>query len=55
MKTDEQTDGCWLTGVKGLCKAVEETQGPQEVVKRGRDNRGLVASKLQAGERLTRK
>lgn len=27
-ETDEQTDGCWLTGVKGPCRAVEETQGP---------------------------
>lgn len=28
METDEQTDGCWLTGVKGPCRAFEETQGP---------------------------
>lgn len=44
-ETDEQTDGCWLTGVKGPCRAVEEAQGPPGLGKKGRDNLGLVPSK----------
>lgn len=35
-ETDEQTDGCWLTGGKGPCRAVWEIQGPRGLGKRSR-------------------
>ena len=38
VETDEQTDGCWLTGAQGRCRAAEEIKGPWGLAKRGRGN-----------------
>lgn len=34
-EVDEQTDGCWLTGGQGRRRAVEETQGPWGLGRKG--------------------
>ncbi|TNN84707.1 hypothetical protein EYF80_005122 [Liparis tanakae] len=42
-ETDEQTDGCWLTGVKGPCRGgCRGGPGPPGLRTRGRDDRRLV-------------